>query len=151
MRAIKYRAYDKKTKAIFPIHKLEWDKISNQLIHLSGVDIHDKDSDFEGNVYYGGHPDKMTGTPLVRRYELMQFTGLYDDNGKEVYEGDIVTWYLNYTTYTSPICYDTNLASFWMGKDSEKRFRLVLNDWMRGEYEVIGNIYEHPHLLDDAE
>lgn len=80
-------------------------------------------------------------------YTLMQYTGLKDKNGKEVYEGDI----LKGKAWTE------RDESFRIGKIeyNEQRtcFDFVYNLgriylWMmKEELEVIGNIYENPELL----
>lgn len=69
--------------------------------------------------------------------KLMQFTGLLDKNGRDIYEGDIVRWD-NDSNY-QVIFAD---GGFWLdGFDNE-------HGWPSEELiEVIGNIYEHPELL----
>ena len=77
---------------------------------------------------------------------VMEYTGLSDKNGKEIYEGDVVKWWVNNITRTSPVEYVEQQASFWMMKDIDSGHS-VINDWMRGEYEIIGNIHENPELI----
>lgn len=76
------------------------------------------------------------------RYKLMQFTGLKDKNGIEIYEGDIVVIY-NYNKYSKKeyiktprevkMLFSNVFCGFNLGKTAK--------------YEVIGNIYENPDLL----
>ena len=72
-----------------------------------------------------------------------EYTGLHDRNGREIYEGDILRWTINIATEIAPVIFEH--GSFWMGKN-QNGFE-VCNDWLRGEYEVLGNIYESPELL----
>lgn len=87
--------------------------------------------------------------------ELMQFTGLTDKNGKEVYEGDIVKQ--SFPDYTEHSMDD---EPRWIEKISFIVYR-AHGFWVDNEFfgwegeglwswdimEIIGNIYEHPDLL----
>jgi len=76
-------------------------------------------------------------------YILMQFTGLYDKNGKEIYEGDIINRSYRhqgeYFTKKSIIVFEH--GSFYI-KDGALLFNYSSDD-----LEVIGNIFENKELL----
>ena len=68
-------------------------------------------------------------------FEIMQYTGLHDRNGKEIYESDICR---DATEIEAPITWGE--GSFWYG------IRL-LTVAIEDDLEVIGNIYENPELI----
>ena len=71
MREIKFRAWDKELKEMFYPSSISW---KNKIMWVCGS--HGK--------------NKLEYEIEKPRTELMQFTGLLDKNGKEIYEGDIV-------------------------------------------------------------
>lgn len=79
--------------------------------------------------HYSPELDEDVGEDL----NLMQFTGLHDKNGKEIWEGDIVDDGVSRQT----VRYDPHLAMFILDN----------NDNLNPDLEVIGNIHENPELL----
>ena len=85
--------------------------------------------------------------------ELMQFTGLKDKNGKEIYEGDILKTDDGIKTIKwNPLhlCWGTfrgeMFSKFITADDSDDEGNSP-KKWINNDLEVIGNIYENPELL----
>jgi len=96
-------------------------------------------------------------------YDLMQFTGLLDKNGKEIYEGDIleINTKVNVSdnffeepceveqSITASIVFNNAICGFDLSI-IEPDLHLKgysLSEDLTDEYEVIGNIYQNPELL----
>lgn len=85
--------------------------------------------------------------------ELMQYTGLKDKNGMEIYEGDIVTFPIegHDEMLRAEIIYEFDGYKFkWINKRTATlRGRTTENVFQNIKFfKVIGNIHEHPDLLD---
>ena len=76
---------------------------------------------------------------------LMQFTGLLDKDGKEIYEGDIVELVV-YATPPMPQETKTRLTVRWNEAYSITGFTITKD--MASIVQVIGNIYENPELIE---
>lgn len=85
-----------------------------------------------------------------------QFTGLYDKNGKEIYEGDIVKYFntkdcLEY--YITVVKWGYKSSGFTLKCDTRKYTKFGTIKYYsipNSKYiEIIGNIYENPELLTD--
>jgi len=83
---------------------------------------------------------------LVGKYPIMQYTGLKDINGKEIYEGDIIKAELvdiigyNAGEIAGEVKYISNWGCYVVGDD------LNLIKDLRN-IKIIGNIFENPELL----
>jgi uncharacterized phage protein (TIGR01671 family) len=99
------------------------------------------DMDNDGVVYPAVTP--YSNNPDIR---IMEYTGLHDKNGKEIYEGDIVREVLWRQEQTDDVLgkvhWSDGNAGFWVSG------RSVLTEGYTQDLEVIGNIYENPELLE---
>jgi uncharacterized phage protein (TIGR01671 family) len=118
MREIKFRAWDKEKKKM-------WTPIRAWNFAHGDIELH---------KLAEPHSDKFED-----EVEIMQFTGLHDKNGKEIWEGDIVR-NSNLGGKIIEIKWDTH---FWSAGGTG----LVLSSSEKFGVEVLGNIYENPELL----
>lgn len=132
MKQIKFRAWHKDGAYMMPVEEIDFE---NKLINKSGV------------------------WRWFNELVLMQYTGLKDKNGVEIFEGDYVVG-VQYLT-TSPnvpfeikgvVRYSERNTMFYID-DKNKGHDMFMQSLGSTPYilEVIGNIYENPDLLEVSE
>ena len=114
-----------------------WDKQEKQMMKVSAISLENKEigvKDFRTYHFF-----------RIKNIELMQYTGLKDKNGTEIYEGDIVQT----PEYPGKIVYNEKYACFelWRLRSSNCFIALThQQDIDMGDLEVIGNTHENPEL-----
>ena len=125
---------------------------------------------YQSGVYHNGLPI-LRDFEKYQNIELMQFTGLTDKNGKEIFEGDILQFKYSEESYYRPkgnefdiiilleneAVVKFNDGAFYLYGIHEKKWQVMLCDDtlfpMLGKHqktekaEIIGNIYENPDLI----
>lgn len=124
-REIKFRAWHKDLKKMFKIGQITLEK--------GTWNFEPNDRDFIG-----------MSIPFQPSFVLMQYTGLHDKNGKEIYEGDIVgdseiKWTVKWNKHRMGFClYPTTKQLY---------DEMPINVENKLSFKIIGNIYDNPELL----
>ncbi|CYU77217.1 hypothetical protein HO662_02785 [Streptococcus suis] len=120
-----------------------WDKISHAWRHdvYIGLDGLAKDLSRTGE-----EPFELPLDNVI----IMQSTGLFDKNGKEIFEGDVVVVYDELNEF-EPEVYEIvysqdNLA--WIFYDNESHDFYLISTCTWDELEIIGNAHQNPELLE---
>ena len=96
------------------------------------------------SLSYISNPEHNYNSPYG--YKIMQYTGLKDKNGVEIYEGDIYEIEISSKKTLLKVAFDyggfvgTELDYNGIGGPK-------ISSWLNEHVEIIGNIYEHPELM----
>lgn len=120
MREIKFRAWDEEEKKFW---------------YFTLEDV------LKRNMSYRGSWDEK-----ILKGEKQQYTNLKDENGKEIYEGDILRIKSDDGTINLYVKYDTDMGEYLLVKEEEWEDSLY-GCMCFNEVEVVGNIYENKDLL----
>lgn len=92
--------------------------------------------------WYGNIRELFGHLPAdVKDEHIQQYTGLKDKNGKEIYEGDIIsgefydTEHRHAETIVSKVVFNNGA------------FNIAIREWHKPSLEIIGNIFENSSLL----
>ncbi len=128
MRQIKFRAWHKKKKIMW-------------VVTLLGLMF-----EFDDNPPVYSFPEIKEGNvPHYSDVELMQYTGLKDKNGEEIYEGDIIRYKLRNEDMDidDQVSHDLQEVIFKWGSFRLKNTTEQLSSLEESDPEIIGNIYEN--------
>jgi hypothetical protein len=109
--------------------------------------------DVNGSVSPGVFWEHGRLVPIQDYIVLSQFTGLYDRDGKEIYEGDIVSWRSCIFASDVPLAAVEWRQSHCAFRYSHSQASYDGQIWDQelSHCEIIGNIYENPELLESQE
>lgn len=134
-----------------------WDKRFSEFVEDFFVSEDGKIYKKSTNTGYGIAISRETSDKVI----LMQSTGLRDKNGKEIFEGDVVSRNSGMPSvvkfgkwiYEEDFGYKIKNIGFHLDSsyDDDEWFQAMDYEDIRKNYEIIGNVYENPELLEDKE
>lgn len=114
-----------------------WDKQEQEMLYSDSELIKNFD------IFSGWWFEEGKESVDRERMVLMQFIGLKDKRGNDIYEGDIITFYDDGSFYC--VQYDGGNAEFNCGETHNNP--LVKHN--EDGFEIVGNLYENSNLLDE--
>jgi len=145
MREIKFRAWVKKG---LPFGKSGMCKVRDLISIQNGIEkMHSIYVEIEKEI--SPYKDQDYWQIWKDDFELMQFTGLHDKNGKEIYEGDIVK-FDKYEWYRSPVRTKKDIDKLpeYYEEVTFDHIGVHISESDLNTYcEVVGNKFENPELF----
>ena len=107
---------------------------------------------FEENPHYCSQYGYMEidDILIVDEKTLCQFTGLCDKNGNKIWENDILMAHLD-EYYPEDVTYETvelGVAG-WVTHEADSTDRECLDEFDTEHFEVVGNVFDNPELLQE--
>ena len=140
MRDIKFRVWDKEYEKMTYFNDEDYEYKPPFVFRLDQVLKKDSNYDDYEDFEYNDVTDSV---------EVMQYTGLKDKNGKEIYDGDIVYCQTKYGKAKAIIKFiDGKFVAYWNSAltHPENGHHIACYE-INKRFEVIGNIYDNPELL----
>ena len=138
MKEIRFRVWDKRIEKMGEVTELGFSKVRHHLVKYRYINERGKVVDEQS------HFDKGFTNGL----DIMQYTGLKDKNGNEIYEGDIIR--TTYPDCTAVVVWEEDTVRY-IGYTIESERKIIYVDMVdrndKPAVEIIGNIYENPELL----
>lgn len=120
-----------------------WDK-EKGMIYPECCEMHE-----DSVITLGGQLCYVNCELYEKEGEIMQFTGLYDCEGREIWEEDIVKYQTSLDEGIALITWNSNLACYRLSVNKGGGLCHEINypqpDW---RYKVIGNRFENSELLE---
>jgi uncharacterized phage protein (TIGR01671 family) len=126
-----------------------WDKIQNNWIYNAFISTYGT----LATGYFYNDIAEITQVSKSENYEICQYTGLQDKNGKDIYEGDILFGTDSEGFGPERVTYDVMGIVIW----SEEKAQFLIDDLNGVDFydlddyigdEIIGNKFENPELLE---
>ena len=107
-----------------------------------------------------GRPDKVADMPMGEKCFLMQYTGLRDKQGTEIFGGDIVAFFdpdgnketgeVVYGKQNAAFCFHLSHVSTGISVPILNFITGIMTVAASNNFKVIGNIYENPELIQEV-
>ncbi len=120
-----------------------WDKYNKKMHYQPEVNFHFFDDEF--TCVLNEHDQVVVQPESV---VVMQYTGLKDKNGKEIYENDIVCWTFNDKLKSQIVFHEGCFGHLNLTGINKEHSEFIPINKTRAEYMIVcGNIYQNPELL----
>ena len=126
-----------------------WDKVKRSIILVSEI-VYSSDLSYINRVTLDGRDHKMLYGSETRQEDdvvLMQSTGLHDQNGVEIFQGDVVKIVYDGEPFTGVVVYDLEETDFKATNGNEDYGNNFQYLTVGESIEVIGNVHQNPELL----
>ena len=154
---------------LFKAKRLDWRKFpeKEQWIigyYVLGFDVYEQPVHliFEPTSMFFSHGE-TDGWTEIDPSTICQCTGLKDKNGKRIWENDILDGFTypymsdGAHNYYAEVCWCSNVPAFGIYTQKYPKSKVsgisagmteIMGDWNSNDWEVIGNIFDNPKLLE---